>query len=132
MDVPERRNFYETQVFDPICGNALGRDDPLCNRPCLCTVSIGEAVEALYTLDGEQPMIEEIHNDEDEVYATYEKNAASWAYAYNILSEDDDMDADITRAELAEILYHYAKHNDVDISANGQLASRSKMKDSSI
>lgn len=83
-------------------------------------VSVGEAVEALYTLDGEPSMIKEIHNTEDETYATYEKNAASWAYAYDILAEDDDMDANITQAELAELLYHYAKHHDVDVTANGQ------------
>lgn len=97
--------------------STFAADDPV-NRKN--TVSVGDAVEALYNLDGEPSMIKEIHNTEEETYATYEKNAESWAYAYDILPEDADMDADITQAELAQLLYHYAKHHDVDVTANGQ------------
>lgn len=86
-------------------------------------LSVGDAVEAFYVLDGEQPMIKEIHNDADDVYAAYETNFTSWAYAYDILSEEDDMEAEVTWADLAEILYHYAKHHDVDVTANGQMSA---------
>lgn len=83
-------------------------------------VSVGEAVEALYALDGEPDMIKEIHDTGDWLYADYEKNPESWARAYDILPEGSSMDADMTRSELTELLYNYAKHHDVDVTVNGQ------------
>lgn len=83
-------------------------------------VSVGEAVEALYSLEGEPAMIKQIYDTSDETFATYEKNAMSWAYAYDIISTDDDMTANITQDKLAEFFYHYAKHHDVDVTASGQ------------
>ena len=36
-----------------------------------------------------------------------------------IISPDDDMTANVTQDKLAELLYHYAKHHDVDVTAGG-------------
>lgn len=83
-------------------------------------ISVGEAIEALYALEGEPSMIKQIYNEEDETFATYEKNAKSWAYAYDIMSEDTNTNDSITQSELAELLYRFAKHHDVDVTANGQ------------
>lgn len=79
------------------------------------TVTYNEAVEALYLLDGEPPMVKQIYNTGTDTYATYEENATSWAQAYDIVSVDEDMDSPITQTELAVILYQYAKHHDVDV-----------------
>lgn len=83
-------------------------------------ISTGQVIEALYALDGEPAMVTGFYNTEDDTVATYEKSATLWADAYNILPEDFGMDSIITQAELAEVLYNYAKHHDVDVTANGQ------------
>lgn len=65
-------------------------------------------------------MVKRIYSAEDDTFATYEKSATSWAHAYNILPEDININDAITQAELAEVLYNYSKHHDVDVTANGQ------------
>lgn len=78
------------------------------------TISAMEAVEALYILDGEPLMIE--HMSDDQTCATYTKDAAAWAKAYDILPDQFIPEDALTRADAAVMLYHYAQHHDIDVT----------------
>lgn len=84
------------------------------------TISAMEAVEALYILDGEPLMIE--HMSDDQTCATYTKDAAAWAKAYDILPDQFIPEDALTRADAAVMLYHYAQHHDIDVTCTSAAA----------
>lgn len=77
--------------------------------------TVYDVVNALYTLDDEPLMIDQIYNA---THVTYTQDPLVWSIAYDILPDDFDLSAEITRAETAEILYHYAQHHDIDVSVD--------------
>lgn len=62
--------------------------------------TVYDVVNALYTLDDEPLMIDQIYNA---THVTYTQDPLVWSIAYDILPDDFDLSAEITRAETAEI-----------------------------
>lgn len=78
------------------------------------TATAGDAIEALYSLDGEPLMVEDLYVDEASF--TCKQDAEAWADAYRILPDGLEMEDALTQEDLAAVLYQYAQHHDMNVS----------------
>lgn len=83
------------------------------------TVTRGEVVQTLYEREG-QPMVIQSVAFEDAAGTRY-ANAAAWAKGAGIVNGNEkgmfDGERDATRAELAAMLFRYARYSGMDVSA---------------
>lgn len=86
----------------------------------LDAASAGDTIEALYSLDDMPLMVEDLHVNEASY--TCKQDAEAWADAYAILPDGLEMEDELTQGDLAAILYQYAQHHDIDVSADSAAA----------
>ncbi len=86
----------------------------------LGAASAGDTIEALYSLDDMPLMVEDLHVNEASY--TCKQDAEAWADAYAILPDGLEMEDELTQGDLAAILYQYAQHHDIDVSADSAAA----------
>ncbi len=72
-----------------------------------------DVVDALYRMDDEPLMIDQIENA---AHMTYVQDPLAWSEAYDILPDGIAPSTEVTLKETAEIIFNHAKHHDIDVS----------------
>ena len=92
-------------------------------------ITKAQVAQVLYNM-ADQPKVTEkkVFTDLKDVYATeWYANAVAWAYNNSIVTGDINAkkffpNADVTREQLAIMMYRYAKYKELDTSASSNLA----------
>lgn len=125
-------NHWATEYVDYVCQkgfmNGTGADEFSPSG----TLTRAMLVTVLYRIDGSPKVSTDNPFDDVQPYAYY-ANAVSWAHKNGIVNGTGEStfspDADITREQIASIIYRYAKNRGYDVSADMELSVYKDAKD---
>lgn len=125
-------NHWAKDYVDYVCEKGLmnGTDDN--NFSPSGTLTRGMLVTVLYRIDG-SPEISGDNPFKDVADTAYYAKAVAWAYKNGIVNGTSESefspDANITREQIASIIYRYAKLRSYDLSASADLSVYKDCKD---